>query len=366
MEAPCDGTVTDSVTGLIWDRCSSGQTLNTTSDPATCFGTASTHTWQAALGVAVTANTLSYKGHTDWRLPNRKELESLVEIQASYPAIDTTAFPDTPSNSYWSSTPYTPNPAGAWYVYFSGGDTNAGGRSNGGHVRLVRGGQSFDSFDVLSPPPCGLGLALPVGPPALWQQFALPCVPDAAPASVANVLGAGTTGQLDPDDYNSPNFAANSNWWRVFHRDNVDTANELMPLDGASGDELLSVGAGYWLKSLDLPVGGGNLTVTGTVTPTDVDLEDGCAVAASCKAIDLVVAANRFNMVGDPFPYNVDWAQVRILVDGGTRTLTPSEAQTAGYLSNQIWIWSGTQCETWSDVSIPTRGNLKYFQSFWV
>ncbi|TCT19847.1 DUF1566 domain-containing protein [Thiobaca trueperi] len=140
-----DGTVTDSVTGLIWDRCSWGQ------DPNTCAGTASLHDWQQALGVAVTANGASHKGHTDWRLPNRNELESLVKITASNPAIDTNAFPNTPSGWYWSSTPYTPGPAYAWYVTFNDGNAYAGHHGTDYRVRLVRGGQLFDTFDALAP-----------------------------------------------------------------------------------------------------------------------------------------------------------------------------------------------------------------------
>ncbi|MCC7278879.1 MAG: hypothetical protein IT487_11270, partial [Chromatiaceae bacterium] len=162
------------------------------------------------------------------------------------------------------------------------------------------------------------------------------------------------------------NYNAGHNWWRLFRRDNTANANVLMPLDGASGSDLMSVGAGYWLKSLDAPVGGGNLVVTGTATPTDVTQAEGCAVAAGCKAIDLVVAANRYNMIGNPFPYNVDWAQVRIQVDGSASTLTPSAAETAGYLDKRIWIWNGTSYATYDDSTLGMIGNLKYFQSFWV
>ena len=109
-----DGTVSDSATSLMWDKCSWGQT---SSDLTCATGSATTHPWAAALGVAVTANTANYKGHNDWRLPNRLELASLVKLDTYNPAIDP-AFPNTPSNSYWSSTLYTPYPANAWVVYF--------------------------------------------------------------------------------------------------------------------------------------------------------------------------------------------------------------------------------------------------------
>jgi hypothetical protein len=133
-----DGTVTDTATGLMWDKCSQGQ-----SGAACATGTASTITWSAALSTAVTANNTGYKGYIDWRLPNKNELETLVDISvATDPAINLTAFPATPASSvYWSSTTYTPSPAIAWVVNFVGGDTVANGKSSNYSVRLVRSGQ---------------------------------------------------------------------------------------------------------------------------------------------------------------------------------------------------------------------------------
>ena len=114
-----NGTVTDNATGLMWDKCSWGQTWSSN----TCSGTATTHTWSAALGVAVTANSASYRSYNDWRLPNKNELESLVKLDAATsPAIDTSAFPNTPSDPFWSSTTFAPNTGDAWYVYFNNGD----------------------------------------------------------------------------------------------------------------------------------------------------------------------------------------------------------------------------------------------------
>ena len=136
-----DGTITDSTTGLVWDKCSRGQVWDNTIPPGTCTGTASTHDWAAALAEATVANAASHRGQADWRLPNRTELESLVKIDAFNPAIDGTHFPATPSDWYWTSTTYAPNPAGAWYVNFNDGFTGLGNKVGTGHVRLVRSGQ---------------------------------------------------------------------------------------------------------------------------------------------------------------------------------------------------------------------------------
>ncbi len=138
-----DGTVTDTRSGLIWDRCAWGQTGNDCSG-----GGASTHTWAGALAVAATANGSSWKGHADWRLPNIKELESLTEECRINPAINDTVFPNTPSWVFWSGSPYAFGSYGAWYVPFGSGGAGNNFRDNGYHVRLVRGGQSFDTFDA--------------------------------------------------------------------------------------------------------------------------------------------------------------------------------------------------------------------------
>ena len=140
-----DGTVTDPATGLMWDRCAWGQT------GTNCSGAASSHNWQAALSIAVTANAANagagHRGYNDWRLPNRTELESLVDITQSNPAIDSDTFPSTPSFFFWSSTVFTPDPASAWIVSFGGGHSFTDPHhSQGLHVRLVRSGQSFDTL----------------------------------------------------------------------------------------------------------------------------------------------------------------------------------------------------------------------------
>ena len=146
-----DGTITDTTTGLVWDKCSRGQVWDNTTPPGTCTGVASTHTWAAALAEATAANSASHRGQADWRLPNRTELESLVQINAASPAIDGTYFPATPSNWYWTSTTFAPDPAFAWFVDFYDGYTNADYETGTNHVRLVRSGQWFGAFDALDP-----------------------------------------------------------------------------------------------------------------------------------------------------------------------------------------------------------------------
>ena len=138
-----DGTVTDNATGLMWQRCAVGQSGN---DCAT--GSASRFYWFNALREA--ANS-THAGFSDWRLPNITELNSLVAGDRYYPAINIDAFPNTPSSSFWSSSPSFWSASSsqdyALVVDFRVGGTDSKNLSdrysnnNNNHVRLVRSGQ---------------------------------------------------------------------------------------------------------------------------------------------------------------------------------------------------------------------------------
>ena len=133
-----NGTVTDNKTGLMWKKCSEGQSGNDCSS-----GSAASYTWQAALAQAKTVNTSGgFATYTDWRVPNITELESIVETQCYKPAINSAVFPNTPSTWFWSSSPVAAVGDRAWYVYFYHGTDGWELKSNGySSVRLVRGGQ---------------------------------------------------------------------------------------------------------------------------------------------------------------------------------------------------------------------------------
>ncbi|MDP2633510.1 MULTISPECIES: DUF1566 domain-containing protein [unclassified Pseudoalteromonas] len=134
-----NGTVTHSVTGLMWMRCIIGQTWQNES----CIGVPSVFTWQQAL----TQSGTNYAEYSDWRLPNKNELASIVEQRCYNPSINEAIFPDTPGSRFWSTTPnttrssspYTNYGSLAWGVNFGygyvGNDTEANGY---GFVRLVR------------------------------------------------------------------------------------------------------------------------------------------------------------------------------------------------------------------------------------
>ncbi|CAK0774600.1 exported hypothetical protein [Gammaproteobacteria bacterium] len=144
-----DGTVTQDTTGLTWAKCSEGQTYNS----GACSGNASAISWVDALAAAKNSRLA---GHDDWRLPNAEELASLVDYSRFNPAINTSIFSIAPFGWYWTSTSYMSDPSAAWFVGFDDGNFYSGGHYHGAviadskskdfNVRLVRGGQSFDSL----------------------------------------------------------------------------------------------------------------------------------------------------------------------------------------------------------------------------
>jgi hypothetical protein len=135
-----DGTVLDTRTQLVWKRCAEGMTWS----GSTCTGSSQTVKWTDALALATAA---TYAGKSDWRLPNVKELLTLVEECRTQPAINTVIFPNAPSAIAWSSTPTYIVQNTAWYVDFSTGYSFYGqGRATLQNVILVRGGNTGANY----------------------------------------------------------------------------------------------------------------------------------------------------------------------------------------------------------------------------
>ncbi len=131
---PSQPVVVDLVTGLHWQGCSAGLSG---SDCAN--GNALRGTWQTAL---TTCSALSWGGQTGWRLPNVKELRSIVDNRSSTASFFSDFFPRTmvaSNQQYWSSTTISGTPSRAWCVDFQIGSTRSLIKSNTEtFVRCVR------------------------------------------------------------------------------------------------------------------------------------------------------------------------------------------------------------------------------------
>ncbi len=113
-----DGTVTDAITGLMWERAPSAEQMEQSEHFTYCD-----------------ASTTG--GYNDWRVPALLELSTLVEAGSIDPSIDPTAFPLTPSKTFKSSS-HIDTDDDVWQVDFDAGDVNGRNFSGAGYVRCVR------------------------------------------------------------------------------------------------------------------------------------------------------------------------------------------------------------------------------------
>lgn len=130
-------TVVDKVTGLMWGRCELG--ADWSSSLGTCYfptSSTSTYLWSEALAAAL-ANQNTYLGQTGWRLPNIKELASIIEYKCVNPALNVVVFPGDGMKEVWSSTS-TSNGGEAWYINFTTGLAGRQATNLYSHVRLVK------------------------------------------------------------------------------------------------------------------------------------------------------------------------------------------------------------------------------------
>ncbi len=138
FQVATSGTVIDNVTGLMWQTCLVGLSGEFCSN-----GKAKALSWDDGMAAASSDRTA---GYSDWRLPNIKELASLIEYSCVSPALNTTLFPNpgrflSEANQWeytvWSSTPYYNNGA-IRYIDFINGADNSRNRSSKELIRLVR------------------------------------------------------------------------------------------------------------------------------------------------------------------------------------------------------------------------------------
>jgi hypothetical protein len=121
-----DDEVMDRLTGLIWCR-----NANLAEFPLT---------WQEALDFVATMNCEQRFGQRDWRMPNRRELRSVLSLQTRLPALpEHHPFIDVFNGWYWTSTTAAISPAHAWYVALDGARMFYGGKDQSFMLWPVRG-----------------------------------------------------------------------------------------------------------------------------------------------------------------------------------------------------------------------------------
>ena len=151
-----DGTITDNVTGLMWQKDDGGEM-----------------TWEQAPAYA---KQFAGGGHHDWRLPTPRELFSILD-HGRNPALDPKSFPATGAEYWWSSEPLVNDRNRIWVINAGGGsgphprnETISAGGSKRFHTRCVR-----DTAPARPHPPRryltnGDGTATDLATHLVWQQ----------------------------------------------------------------------------------------------------------------------------------------------------------------------------------------------------
>lgn len=189
---------------------------------------------------------------------------------------------------------------------------------------------------------CGFGRYWPAG---VWLFPGLPCAPDVATVS----------GQFSDDLGTKYGYYSPNRWYMYFG----NTANN--SLDGLQLTSTVAQGVGYQLRTLD----GGRVDFTGDMTTPLVS----CAQSpAGCFEIVLTSPSAgqtyRSNLVGYPFPYPVDWADVRFVYNG--IAYTPADAATNNLAYRNFKRYNGNAYESYDDTTPGMNGNLWPNESVWV
>ena len=81
---------------------------------------------------------LLVNGETDWRVPTIVELRTIIDRTVSGPAINSTIFPNTPSDWFWATPGAGGSTSEIWSVYFSEGKSEGSTNTNSFRVRCVK------------------------------------------------------------------------------------------------------------------------------------------------------------------------------------------------------------------------------------
>ncbi len=134
--------VLDLKTGLMWSQTVSASVGPGSNGKLPWTTTGSGATAEGIFPYCAAANAAGLAGFTDWRVPNRKELSDLLDLELSPCTPNTTACPGWPVDKIWTSSTVKAATTYAWTIYRTDyyGEVRSRDKTNLNYTALVRGG----------------------------------------------------------------------------------------------------------------------------------------------------------------------------------------------------------------------------------
>jgi hypothetical protein len=200
------------------------------------------------------------------------------------------------------------------------------------------GGSGASFFNLYE---CGFGGNIPA---SKWTMVGIPC----------DLGTANTVGDVFGDDFTG-SYLYN---WILYQHDAATYTYSYLP----STSSTLELGKSYWLFSNTQGVWDASGTTTQYTTGGLCTAPNGCFEFSltSPESTD----SSSWNLVGHIGNTTVDWADVKVVVDG--TAYTPSDAEANGFVSKTIYKYSGSAYESFDDATPSMLGQLKAQEGFWV
>ncbi len=138
-DAHGNACVIDNNTGLMWSRKVSASVGPTSTGALPWTTTGSGGTAEGIFPYVAAANSAALAGHSDWRIPNDLELQTLRDMEAATANPDSTAFPTGWTGTVWSSTTQPSNTANAMATLYGSGGNSSTAKTTANFCALVRG-----------------------------------------------------------------------------------------------------------------------------------------------------------------------------------------------------------------------------------
>ena len=228
---------------------------------------------------------------------------------------------------------------------------DSGNRPHISYYELINGDLKYATIDVIAPVPRSLSLTQ-----NQWHLISPLPLDGGGGGTVGEIVGNDVlAGNLDSAIYGN----ATANGWIMYQHNALTNLYETLTIDSP-----LTVGRGYWLKTL---AANQSFTVSGN--------------ANSVTPIDLEAAPNpadgRSNMLGHPYDYNVCWNDAQISNDNFTTFETPTTADPGNIcdtdpadptciLSRKMYKWNGAAYQTFDGTTPGAEGVLEPFDGFFV